>query len=161
MSRSLYFDELQVGMRWGTAGATVTEESIIRFSLEWDFQEFHVDRELARASVFGSLVASGLHSLCLAYRLFNEMSPTRATALAGLGIENLRWKAPVRPGDTIRSDVTVAELVAHECTDRGRARLRFLTFNQDGTELMQFDLICLIRCRPDESRTRAASGDSS
>ena len=39
----LYFEELEVGSVHAGPGATVTEEAIIRFALEWDFQPFHVD----------------------------------------------------------------------------------------------------------------------
>ena len=48
MTQALWFDDLQVGMAFRTPGATLTEEAIIRFSLEWDYQTFHADAQAAK-----------------------------------------------------------------------------------------------------------------
>ncbi len=144
----LFFDDLCVGMSFVTPAATVTEEAIIRFSLEWDYQSFHADKVAATKSIFGGLVASGLHSLCLAYRLYNDMGLMRDSALAGVGMENVRWIAPTRPGDTIRSTVSILALSPRE-TKRGggKVRLGFETVNQQDERLLRFELLSIVAGR--------------
>lgn len=160
MMGPLHFEDLVVGMRWRTPGATFTKDSIVRFSLEWDYQAFHADEEMARESIFGELVSSGLHSLCMAYRLYNETTPLRGTALAGTGMEKLRWRTPVRPGDTIHSYVEIVELTPHRLDDRGRVRLHFDTCNQNSTLVMAFDLLSIVTRRPDETAARESLASS-
>ena len=144
----LFFDDLSVGMRFVTPAATVTEEAIIRFSLEWDYQTFHADKAAASESIFGGLVASGLHSLCLAYRLYNDMGIMRDSALAGLGMENVRWIAPTRPGDTIHSTVSILALSPRKKKrGGGKVRLGFETVNQRDERLLNFELLSIVASR--------------
>ena len=62
MLRSPYFDDLKLGDRFKTPGVTITDEAIIDFSLKYDPQYFHMDREAATNSIFGGLVASGFQN---------------------------------------------------------------------------------------------------
>jgi len=101
------YEELTPGHGFQMPGATITEDAIIRFAMEWDYQPFHVDREKAKASLFGGLIASGIHTFAMAMRLCNEGGLFREPAVAGLGIDNLRWLEPLRPGSTITPYVTV------------------------------------------------------
>ncbi len=144
MTQSLWFDDLEVGMAFRTPGATITEEAIIGFALNWDYQPFHVDAHAARDSMFGGLISSGLHTLVMSFRLWNEVSPMRGTALAGTGIEALRWVRPTRPGDTLRVVVTIIDLRPSSGPNRGHVRQKFETRNQNGELLLSFELSSLV-----------------
>jgi acyl dehydratase len=92
---SLTYEELEIGAVYHTASVTVTEGAIIDFALRWDPQPFHMDRFAAKESIFGELVGSGLQTLMLSYRLFHDRGLLKDTALAGLGIDSLRFVSPL------------------------------------------------------------------
>jgi acyl dehydratase len=105
----LHFEDLAVGQVYSTFGVTITEESVIRFALEYDFQPFHIDKVAAQDSIFGGLIASGLQTLALTFRLCNQAQLFAGNAVAGIGLDDVRFLRPVHAGDTIRAVVTVAE----------------------------------------------------
>jgi acyl dehydratase len=145
----LYFEELEVGSVHAGPGATVTEEAIIRFALEWDFQPFHVDVRAATQSVFGGLVSSGIHSLALSYRLFREQALLAGTGIAGLGIDKLRWHGPVRPGDTIRVETRIVSTrPSSSQPDRGIVVFEIAARDQNDAMVMTYELAALVRRRP-------------
>ena len=148
MHGPLFFEDLRPGLRFETPGATLTEDAVVRFGLEWDFQPFHVDREAARDSLFGGLIASGLHTLVMTYRLFNQLGPTNGSALAGLGMERVRWPKPVHAGDTIRVRATVATARPSESrSGRGVVVWQFETVNQRDEVVFTAELATLVRTR--------------
>ncbi|WP_049891362.1 MaoC family dehydratase [Natronococcus amylolyticus] len=118
-----YYEELTVGDVFETGGYTVTKDEIVEFAEQFDPQPFHVDEEAAAESMFGELVASGLHTLCLSVRLFVTdvvQGEDGVANMGGLGMDDLRWHEPVRPGDTLRVRVEVLEKNPSESrSDRG------------------------------------------
>src|SRR4029078_10303742 len=104
-----YFEDVAVGtiMRWGRYGAT--KEEIVEYARQFDPQPFHLDEEAAKASLFGGLAASGLHTAALTMRLLVERGPP-ADGLVGAVLQ-LTWPRPARPGDVLRVFSEVAEIV--------------------------------------------------
>lgn len=147
MRQGNYFEDLREGEQHHTRGLTVTEDAIVRFGLEWDMQPFHVDAEAAKSSMFGTLIASGLHTVVITYRLYDQLGLLGGTGLAGLGYNDIRFLKPVRPGDTLRVRVTVEELKASNRPDRGIATIRLQTRNQDGVEVLSMSVSILVACR--------------
>lgn len=144
----IYFEDLEVGAAYQTSRLTITEDSIIRFAFEWDPQPFHVDRLAAEASMFGGLIGSGLHTLMATYRLYYGHGLLKDTALAGIGMDELRFKSPLRPNDTIQATITILEKRPTSKPDRGLARIGIETFNQDGVLLLSVVILALVACRP-------------
>lgn len=117
---TLYFEDIEPGATYEVGAYTVTDEEIITFAEQFDPQPFHVDSEAASESMFGELVASGLHTLCLSVRLFVTEFVQGGPELAnmgGLGMDELRWHEPVRPGDTLTLTVEVVEARPSESRD--------------------------------------------
>jgi acyl dehydratase len=79
------------------------------FALEYDVQPFHVDKVAAQQSHFGGLIASGIHTLALTFRLCNQAQLFAGNSMAGIGFDDVRFIRPVRAGDTIHAVVTVVE----------------------------------------------------
>ena len=128
----LYFEDLRAGQVVDLGSRTVTEEEIISFARLWDPQPFHVDPEAAKASVFGGLIASGWHTGAMWMRLYVDSLLDGAASMGSPGIEELRWLAPVRPGDTLSGRLTVLETTPSERRpDRGTVRIRGEMVNQD------------------------------
>lgn len=148
MKRGLYFEELEPGKQYRTAGITVTEDAIIRFALVWDSQPFHVDVVAAKDSIFGGLVSSGLQTLMLSYKLYYEHGLLKGTAIAGLGIDEIRFLKPLRPGDTIRVDYTIGSLKPSNKPGRGIVRVDLAAVNQNGDVILTVSLTALVASRP-------------
>ncbi len=137
MTQSKYLDDLSVGDTFATAGLAFTEAGIIDFALVHDPQPFHIDKEAAKNSVFGGLVASGFQTIALTFRLFRDTGVLSESNIGGHGMDEVRWLAPVFPGDTIRAEVTVEEIIpSRSKPDRGTVRFRYRTYNQNGVEVL-------------------------
>ena len=101
-----YFEELEVGEALTTDNHTVTKEDIERFAdLSGDEFYAHTDPEAAGQSLFGEIVAHGYFVLSRAAGLF--VHPDEGPVMLNYGLENLRFVAPVAPGDTIRAKLIV------------------------------------------------------
>ena len=105
-----WFDDLALGMRFKSGGVTVTKEDIKRFAAEFDPQPFHLDEAAAEKTVFKGFAASGWRTAAISMRLCVELRPFGPQPLMGLGVDDLRWMMPVRPGDVLHVEGEVAEL---------------------------------------------------
>jgi acyl dehydratase len=133
----LYFEDLEPGQVVELGEHTVSEEEIVAFARQWDPQPFHLDPEAAKASVFGGLIASGWHTGAMWMRLYVDSLLDGAASMGSPGIEELRWLAPVRPGDTLSGRLTVLEATPSERhPGRGTVRIRGEMVNQDGVAVM-------------------------
>jgi acyl dehydratase len=132
-----YFEDFAAGQVVELGSHAVTEEEILDFARRFDPQPFHVDPDAARESVFGGLIASGWHTGAMWMRLYVDSLLGTASAQGSPGIEELRWLAPVRPGDTLSGRLTVLETTPSERRpDRGTIRIRGEVVNQDGVVVM-------------------------
>lgn len=147
------FEDLSVGEQRASRSITVTEEEIVRFARSYDPQWFHSDPEAARQSVFGEVVASGIHVLALWRQLDHEINAD-IDFVCGVGWDALRLKRAVRAGDTIHVTSEIVELRPSGSTpDRGTAMTRYAVVRADGTEMLTFTSINLVYTRA--GRTRA------
>jgi acyl dehydratase len=133
----LTFDDFEAGQVHELGSRTVTEEEIVAFGRQWDPQPFHVDPEAARASPFGGLIASGWHTGAMWMRLYVDSLLGGGAGMGSPGVEELRWLAPVRPGDTLRGRLTVLDATPSERRPgRGTVRIRGEMVNQDGVTVL-------------------------
>lgn len=104
------FEDIEVGDVYELDGTyEVTEEEIVEFGRRWDPLPFHLDPEAAEESMFDGLVASGWHVCSMASRVIVDEF-TRGTGSKGaVGLEDLRWHEPVRPGDVLRVELEIAD----------------------------------------------------
>ena len=147
-----YFEDLEVGATYEVGDYTVTKAEIVEFAEQFDPQPFHVDEEAARESMFGELVASGLHTLCLSVRLFvtRFVLPEEdgLANMGGLGMDDLRWHHPVRPGDTLRLRIEVADKTPSDSRDdRGYVDFDRSVFVDGGEEVLSIRSHNIVRRR--------------
>ena len=134
-----YFDDFAIGERIVTHGVTLTESMIIEFGLAYDPQPFHTDVEAARPSLYGGLIASGFQTLALGFRMVIETGLFRASSMGSPGFDELRWLRPVRPGDTLHTDIEVVEKKPSSSKpDRGILRVAYRIKNQKDEEVLTF-----------------------
>lgn len=126
-----YLEDIHVGDRFRSADYPVTEAEIIEYAARYDPQPFHTDPAAARKSVFGGLVASGWLTASITMRLMTQSDVHIAGGLVGLGVEQLQWPRPVRPGDVLHVEVEVLEVRSSRShPNRGIVRVRNTTLNQ-------------------------------
>lgn len=143
---SRYLDDLTPGQRFISPGLTLTEAEIIDFAWRYDPQPFHLDANAAAESPYGGLIASGFQSLAICFRLFIQSGLLADSSLGSPGIDELRWLAPVRPGDTLHSEIEVLEARPSKSKpDRGIARLKYHAVNQRGEVVLSFIVNHLLR----------------
>ena len=148
-SPPLYLEDLAVGLTFRTGTVRVDRERIKSFAAEFDPQPFHLDEQAAASSLFGELVASGWHTAALTMRLLAEGELKVAGGLIGVGVEEIRWPRPVRPGDVLRVVSEVLEVrPSRSRPDRGLARVRSTTFNQDDQPVMEQIATLIVPRRP-------------
>lgn len=149
MGTSRFLDDLEVGERFSTRAATLSEEEILEFARQFDPQPFHVDREAANRSIYRGLIASGFHTASLVFRLFIELGLFAESSMGSPGADELLWRAPVRPGDSLRTEVEVLEVRPSTTKpDRGIARLRYRGINQRDEEVISFTVNQLLKRKP-------------
>ena len=144
-----YFEDLALGERWLSPPVTLTEQDIIDFGRLYDPQPLHVDPLLAADGPFGGLVASGWQVAALVMRLNVEGRSFGSTPMVGAGIDELRWRQPVRPGDTLTVEREIVGLQPPNSPGgRGGVRSTFLVRNQRGETVMTMTALSRIPLRP-------------
>ena len=139
-----WFDDLKVGMRFATGEKLVTHDDIVRFAREFDPQPFHVDEVAAEHTVLKGLAASGWHTAAIAMQLILGIRPFGPHPVFGLGVDELRWLAPVRPGDVLRLEGEVVDLTPSKTRPQGVVRIKWTAFNQRGEPVYTFTPIGIV-----------------
>lgn len=155
--RDYYLDDLRPGDTFTSPGVTVSDQDIIAFARDYDPQPFHLDPAAAASSHFGVLVAGGFQTAALAWALAQKTGVYRTCALAGLGIDGLRWLAPLRAGDTLRCRFEILEKrLSASRPGQGIAVTRFDLINQADELIFTMRMSQLLKCR--EAATSGAAG---
>jgi acyl dehydratase len=143
-----YFDDFKVGERFRSKGVTLTEAEIINFALAYDPQPFHLDAVAAAQLPFGGLIASGLQTFALGWRMFLQEGAFSACSLGSPGIDELRWTAPVKPADTLRTDAEVTETrQSGSKPDRGMLKMAYRITNQRGETVLTMTIVHILKRR--------------
>ena len=143
-----YFEDTVVGASRETGSHTFTAEAIIAFARQFDPQPFHTDPEAAKGSSFGGLVASGWHTAATVMRLIVDAAIDLESGLGSPGFDDLLWRKPVRPGDTVRARLTCLEKTPSKSRPGiGSGRFMVEVFNQRDELVMSFVSIGLMRFR--------------
>lgn len=130
MSALYFFEDIEIGDVIETASLAITTDHIDRFAdLTGDRFEIHMSEEGAARHGFPNRVAHGLLILSLADGLKNQ-APEQFAAVASLGWE-LKFSAPVLPGDVIKVRMTVTGKRETKRRDRGLLTIQFDVTNQD------------------------------
>jgi acyl dehydratase len=146
--KGLYLDDLYVGQRFTSGTYRIDEERIKSFAAEFDPQPFHLDEVAAQGSVFGGLAASGWYVAAVAMRLLVTGGLPLANGIIGLGGE-LTWPKPTRPGDTLRVESEIVEILPSQAkANQAVVRVKSTTLNQDGDPVHVFAAKVLVFKRP-------------
>ncbi|MBV8171490.1 MAG: MaoC family dehydratase [Candidatus Eremiobacteraeota bacterium] len=127
-----FLEDFAIGQTHETGSAVVHLDEIVDFAHRYDPQPFHLDQEAAQASIFKGMTASGWYTAALTMRLTVQSGVMKQIGIIGIGIDELRWPRPVRPGDTLRVSLEVVDVKPSERGQpRGIVSIRMTTRNQD------------------------------
>jgi len=146
--RGRHFEELTPGETFTTAARTVTEGAVDLFAgLSGDFNPLHTDEEQARRGPLGGRIAHGMLVLALATGQANQLGIFEGTTLALLGMDRIRWTAPVRLGDTVHTRLTVKDRRESSKPDRGVVTFAVVVRNQRGETVCESEWTTLMARR--------------
>ena len=144
-----YFEDIEIGRTSKFGHYEVTREEVLDFARKFDPQSFHLDEEAAAKTHFGRQSASGWHTCAMTMAMMVEnMQNNRQAGLGSPGIDNLRWKKPVFPGDTLRVETTVLEKRRSQSRpDMGIFKSQATVFNQNDEPVLEMVSNGLIQVR--------------
>jgi acyl dehydratase len=143
-----YFEDYIAGTMHEYGSIAVEQEEIISFAERFDPQVFHTDPEGAKKTIFEGLIASGWHTCGLMMRLFVDHFLPKVASLGSPGIDELRWKKPVRAGDELSIRVTILETKrSRSKPDRGIVYSLIEVMNQNRDVVMSMKAVNLFLCR--------------
>lgn len=141
-----YLDDIPLNEPWASPEYLVTEEELVSFARKWDPLPMHTDREAAKRSPHGGLIAPALYVLGIASSAPN---PIRER---GVFVGGSEWKArffrPVRPGDRL---VCITECAGKRPSrtkaDRGIARITVTMHNQNSEKVLEYEAAVMVARR--------------
>ena len=143
----LYFNEIPVGQKFHSVQRVLTQEDVERFAnLTGDFNRLHLDAEYAKTTVFKGTISHGLLVLGIALGLWYSLGITRESIVAFIGINNLSFKAPAYPGDSIalESEVT-SKRESKSRPDSGIVTFKDRVLNQNGAVVLEFERLLMLK----------------
>jgi acyl dehydratase len=133
----IWFEDFKPGSTAEYGPRVVTREEILSFAAEFDPQPMHLDEEAARHTLLGGLSASGWHTCCLMMRMIADGFILESSSMGANAIEEVRWLAPVRPGDALTVRATVLETRASKSRpDMGIVSMLFEVVTGNGQKVM-------------------------
>jgi acyl dehydratase len=145
----LFFEDFAKDQTREYGPRPVTREEIVAFAKEFDPQPIHLDEAAARASILGGLSASGWHSCAMAMRMIADGFLLEAASMGAPGVDEVRWPAPVRPGDSIMLRATVLDTrVSRSRPEMGFVTFQFELVNQSGAVVMIMTSSIMLGRRP-------------
>jgi acyl dehydratase len=144
----LAFEDFPPGHFGSFGPRRVTREEMIAFAAEFDPQPMHLDEEAATRSMLKGLSGSGWHLCAIVMRMMFDGYIGRTASLGSPGVNDLRWLAPLRPGDDLTIDVDVVEARV----SRSRPGTGIVTFkcgvrNAAGQVLAEMVSPIIVKCR--------------
>ena len=148
-----YFEDYVAGSVHEFGPVSLDENEIIEFGKRFVPQPYHTDAELAKKTIYKGLIASGWHTAAAMMRVYSDnylsaVANLGSPPLSILGVDELRWTKPVRPGDRLTVRVTVLETRrSGSKPDRGIVNSLLETLNQDGKLVMSMKMINFMTAR--------------
>jgi len=151
-----YLEDFREGQTFDLGEETIREGEIVEFARRFDAQPFHVDREKAKRSIYGGLIASGWHTASIFMGLLVRGLLHDVASLGAGGIDELRWLKPVRPDDTLRARLSiVGTRPSAKHPERGLVTCVGELFNQEGERVLLVRWSAMLARRPADNTTNA------
>jgi acyl dehydratase len=143
-----YFEDYLPGDVHEFGSIKVDEQEVIDFGKRYVPLSYHIDKDAAKDSIYGGLIASGWQTAALMMRIYTENYLSQVANLGSPGGDELRWNKPVFPGDELSVRATVLEARRSESRpDRGIVRTFIEVLNQKREVVMSMKMVNFVRLR--------------
>jgi acyl dehydratase len=150
------FEDFKPGHLGQFGPRRVTREEILAFAAEFDPQPMHLDEEAASRSMLKGLSGSGWHLGSVMMRMMFDGFLGRTASLGSPGVNELRWLAPLRPGDELMLNVDVTEArVSRSRPATGIVTLKAVVSNAAGQALCEMVSPIIVQRRGDVASGQA------
>lgn len=136
------FEEFALGRVFKTASITLSKESIMEFASAYDPQYMHLDEEKANAGRFRGIIASGIQTMAVSFKLWVETGVYGEEVVAGTSMNDIRFIKPVYPDDELRVEAEVIGL--EEKRRSGIVTVLLSTYNEKNEKVFSGELSALI-----------------
>ena len=144
-----HFEDFEPGQVFLSQARTLTETDVVTFAgWSWDTNPVHTDAESARDGRFGERIAHGVLGLSVAMGLVSRIGVFEACSIALLGIDDWRFRRPLRIGDTVRCRVEILDTRLTSRGDAGILRRRLALLDQHGEVLQDGEIGLMVGLRP-------------
>ena len=142
----MYFDDIKIGMAVQIAPAVIEKEKMLSFARSYDNIPLHTDKEYAKASPFGALIAPGVMSFMSVWAKYLEVDFFGKELLVGKSTK-IEWLKPVFAEDVLTGKAVVTNLTKRNPRN-GLVEITIEAYNQNG-ELVLTDVTeAIVKCRP-------------
>lgn len=143
-----YLEDFREGEIWHSGSVVIGADEMVAYARAYDPQPIHVDPDAAANGPFGGIIASGWQIAAVSMQLFIQAGGHGDSPIVGIGIDELRWKQVVRPGDALRTTREIVEVRRSASKpDRGVIRTRVTVLNQRDETVMSYYAIGQVRAR--------------
>lgn len=142
----LHFEDLEEGTVFQGDECFADPEEMLQYALKNDPSPFHVDEEAAKSSPYGGLIASGGYTVTLWYR--SQIPILAKLAFLGGSEWHIKLPLPVRPGDTLRTEITLVGKRPSSKPGRGYVPTMQRLVNQSGQAVFTCKLAWIVATRP-------------
>ena len=142
------FEDFPVGATRALGPYTVDHDAVIAFAREFDPQPMHLDETAGEAGMLGGLSASGWHSCAMMMRMMAEGFLLESSSQGSPGVDYVKWKQAVRPGDVLSGTMTVREArISASRPTLGITKLYNDIVNQNGESVLETEYTLLLLTR--------------
>ncbi|AIQ29945.1 hypothetical protein GC101_25375 [Paenibacillus sp. LMG 31459] len=138
------FHEFYIGQVFRTKSLTLSKEDITRFAGEFDPQYMHLDEEKAAQGRFNGIIASGIQTLAVSFKLWVETGSYGDEVIAGTAMNNIKFMRPVYPGDELYTMVEVTG-VEEKRNATGLVTVLLSTFTSSDDQVFEGELSVLVK----------------
>ncbi|KGR79002.1 MaoC family dehydratase [Ureibacillus manganicus] len=137
-------EEFTIGDVFKTKPYKLTKEDIMRFAGEFDPQYMHLDEEKANQGRFNGIIASGIHTLAISFKLWVEEGKYGEDVIAGTKLNNIRFIKPVYPNNELHVIVEVIDKKVIK-NETGILTVLLSTFNDNEEKVFEGELSALVK----------------
>lgn len=136
------YNMFSIGDTFTSKHYKITEEEILEFAHQFDPQYMHLDKKKAAQGMYKGIIASGMHTLSLSFKLWIEENKYEEDIIAGTHLNNVTFIKPVYPNDNLYVKVKVLDKKLKK--QFGSLTVEIMTFNQYENKVLQFELTVLL-----------------
>jgi acyl dehydratase len=145
----LYYDDVSIGQILTSPARTVTEADLVAFAMvSGDWNAIHTDEEFAKKTAYGRRVVHGVFGIAIMTGLMDRAGWFDGSAIAMLGIDQWRFRAPIFVGDTIHCRLEIMGKRLTSAGDRGILDRKFSIVNQRDEVVQEGNISLMVRLAP-------------